>query len=202
MDVCFFCLGVSSAGMKEADYRRVTYDLTLAAAEVLARLNRALTFEFVSGMGTDRSERGRVMWARVKGQTENALLRMPFKAAYMFRPGMIVPMHGIRSRTALYRVPYALMSPLLPLLRAAFPKYVTSTEALGRAMITVAKHGAAKAVLESADINAVLAGGDGRGGRRRSHYRARCATARRDPRGQPGSAHDFRVHVSGGRTRT
>jgi uncharacterized protein YbjT (DUF2867 family) len=127
----------------------------MAAARTLARLNPNMTFVYVSGMGTDSSERGRTMWARVKGQTENALLRMPFQAAYMFRPGVIVPLHGIKSRTALYRIPYMLMAPLLPLLEAAFPKYVTTTERLGRAMIHVAKQGAAKAVLESSDINAV-----------------------------------------------
>lgn len=154
-DACFFCLGVSSAGMKEEVYRRITYDFTMAAARTLARLNPNMTFVYVSGMGTDSSERGRTMWARVKGQTENALLRMPFQAAYMFRPGVIVPLHGIKSRTALYRIPYMLMAPLLPLLEAAFPKYVTTTERLGRAMIHVAKQGAAKAVLESSDINAV-----------------------------------------------
>jgi uncharacterized protein YbjT (DUF2867 family) len=154
-DACFFCLGVSSAGMQETDYRRVTYDITMAAAQTLARLNSNMTFIFISGMGTDSTERGRTMWARVKGQTENALLRLPFKAAYMFRPGVIVPMHGIKSRTALYRVPYALMGPALPLLKAAFPKYVTTTEALGRAMIAVAKRGAPKKVLESSDINEV-----------------------------------------------
>jgi uncharacterized protein YbjT (DUF2867 family) len=154
-DACFFCLGVSSAGMQEADYRRVTYDITMAAAQTLARLNSNMTFIFISGMGTDSTERGRTMWARVKGQTENALLRLPFKAAYMFRPGVIVPMHGIKSRTALYRVPYALLGPALPLLKAAFPKYVTTTEALGRAMIAVAKRGAPKKVLESSDINEV-----------------------------------------------
>jgi len=154
-DACFFCLGVSSAGMKEEAYRRITYDFTMAAARTLARLNPNMTFVYVSGMGTDSSERGRTMWARVKGQTENALLRMPFQAAYMFRPGVIVPLHGIKSRTALYRIPYMLMAPLLPLLEAAFPKYVTTTERLGRAMIHVAKQGAAKAVLESSDINAI-----------------------------------------------
>ena len=154
-DACFFCLGVSSAGMQEDDYRRITYDFTMAAARTLARLNPGMTFVYVSGMGTDSSERGRTMWARVKGQTENALLRMPFQAAYMFRPGVIVPLHGIKSRTALYRIPYMLMAPLLPLLEAAFPKYVTTTERLGRAMIHVAKQGAAKAVLESSGINAV-----------------------------------------------
>jgi len=154
-EACFFCLGVSSTGMKEDDYRRITYDFTMAAARTLARLNPNMTFVYVSGMGTDSSERGRTMWARVKGQTENALLRMPFQAAYMFRPGVIVPLHGIKSRTALYRIPYMLMAPLLPLLEAAFPKYVTTTERLGRAMIHVAKQGAAKAVLESSGINAV-----------------------------------------------
>jgi uncharacterized protein YbjT (DUF2867 family) len=154
-DACFFCLGVSSAGMQETDYRRVTFDITMAAAQTLARLNSNMTFIFISGMGTDSTERGRTMWARVKGQTENTLLRLPFKAAYMFRPGVIVPMHGIKSRTALYRVPYALLGPALPLLKAAFPKYVTTTEALGRAMIAVAKRGAPKKVLESSDINEV-----------------------------------------------
>ncbi len=121
-DACFFCLGVSSAGMSEENYRRVTYDIALAAAKTLVKLNPDMTFVFVSGAGTDSSERGRLMWARVKGQTENALLRLPFKAAYMFRPGVIVPLHGIKSRTMLYRVPYAVLGPILPLLQRLFPK--------------------------------------------------------------------------------
>jgi len=154
-DACFFCLGVSSAGIKEQDYRRLTYDFTMAAARPLARLNPGMTFVYVSGMGTDGSERGRTMWARVKGQTENALLALPFKAAYMFRPGVIVPLHGIKSKTRLYRVFYALTGPLLPLLEAAFPKYVTTTERVGRAMIDVARHGATRRVLENSDINVV-----------------------------------------------
>ena len=103
-DACFFCLGVSSAGMSEADYERVTYGITMAAATTLARLNKSMTFIYVSGAGTDSSERGRIMWARVKGRTENALLRLPFKAAYMFRPGVIQPLHGITSKTAAYRI--------------------------------------------------------------------------------------------------
>ena len=152
-DACFFCLGVSSAGMSEQNYRRITYDIALAAAQTLVKLNRNMTFIYVSGAGTDSSERGRLMWARVKGQTENALLRLPFKAAYMFRPGVIVPLHGIKSRTMLYRVPYAVLGPLLPLLKRLFPKYVTTTEKLGRAMLIAAKRGAPKPVLESADIN-------------------------------------------------
>ena len=153
LDACFFCLGVSSAGMSEENYRRVTYDIALAAAQTLVKLNPNMTFIFISGAGTDSSEHGRVMWARVKGQTENALLRLPFKAAYMFRPGVIVPLHGIKSRTMLYRIPYAVLGPILPLLKRLFPKYVTTTEKLGRAMLTAAKRGAPKPVLESADIN-------------------------------------------------
>jgi uncharacterized protein YbjT (DUF2867 family) len=152
-DACFFCLGISSAGMAEDRYRRVTYDYTMAAAETLARLNPGMTFIYVSGMGTDSSERGRSMWARVKGQTENALLKLPFKAAYMFRPAAIVPLHGIKSKTKLYQTFYVLTGPLLPWMHARWPKYVTSTEQVGRAMLKVAKQGAPKRVLENLDIN-------------------------------------------------
>jgi uncharacterized protein YbjT (DUF2867 family) len=152
-DACFFCLGVSSAGMQEDRYRRLTYDITLAAARTLARLNPAMTFIYVSGMGTDSSERGRSMWARVKGKTENDLLRLPFKAAYMFRPAVIVPLDGIQSKTKLYQLFYSVLGPLLPFLNGRFPKYVTTTRQLGRAMIRVARHGAPKRVLENVDIN-------------------------------------------------
>ena len=153
-DACFFCLGVSSGGMSEADYTRLTYDITLAAAETLARLNPAMTFVYVSGTGTDSSEKGRTMWARVKGRTENALLRLPFRAAYMFRPALIEPLHGERSKTTAYRVGYVVLGPLLPLLRRLFPRYVITTEEIGRAMIQVARSGAPKKILESADIRA------------------------------------------------
>ena len=156
-DACFFCLGVSSAGMSEDDYRRVTYDLSLSVAATLARLNPAMTFIYVSGAGTDSSEHGRMMWARIKGKTENALLAMPFKAAYMFRPGYIQPMHGVRTKTKWYGTAYAIMAPLYPLLRRLFPRYVTTTEQLGRAMISVAKTSATKRVLESNDINDISA---------------------------------------------
>jgi uncharacterized protein YbjT (DUF2867 family) len=154
-DACFFCLGVSSAGMSEERYRRVTYDITISAAQTLARLNAHMTFIYVSGMGTDSSERGRSMWARVKGQTENALLRMPFHAAYMFRPAFIVPLHGVRSKTTLYRAIYTAAGPLMPWLYAHFPKYVTTSEQIGRAMIKLAKQGAAQSIFENADINKV-----------------------------------------------
>src|SRR5271168_1218559 len=155
VDACFFCLGVSSAGMSEDQYRRITFDITLAAAGTLARLNPGMTFIYVSGSGTDSTEKGRSMWARVKGETENALLRLPFKAAYMFRPGFIQPLHGITSRTRSYRIFYALLKPLLPLLRAAFPQSIITTEQLGRAMLRVARNGYPKPILEAADISRV-----------------------------------------------
>jgi uncharacterized protein YbjT (DUF2867 family) len=154
LDACFFCLGVTSAGMTEADYRRITYDVTLAAAGKLAQWNPGMTFIYVSGTGTDSSEKSRTMWARVKGATENALLRLPFKAAYMFRPGAIQPLHGIQSKTKWYRVLYAITRPLLPLFRIAIPNQITTTEQLGRAMLRVAKDGFSKPVLETRDINA------------------------------------------------
>jgi uncharacterized protein YbjT (DUF2867 family) len=134
-DACFFCLGVSSSGMKEADYERVTYGITLAAAVTLSRLNPKMTFMYVSGAGTDSSEHGRTMWARVKGKTENALLRLPFAAAYMFRPGLIVPLYGVRSKTTWYRVFYSVTKPLLQLLRVAFPNQVLTTQQIGQAML-------------------------------------------------------------------
>jgi uncharacterized protein YbjT (DUF2867 family) len=152
-DACFFCLGISSAGMKEEDYERVTYGITLAAAKTLAPLNPDMTFIYVSGMGTDSTEQGRVMWARVKGKTENALLRLPFKAVYLFRPAFIQPQHGIKSKTKLYRLMYALFAPLFPLLNAIFPHYLTTTEKVGRAMINVAMRGYPKQILEAQDIN-------------------------------------------------
>ncbi|MFB4275650.1 epimerase [Nonomuraea sp. MTCD27] len=151
-DACFFCLGVSSAGMSERDYRRVTYDFTLAAGETLARLSPGSTFIYVSGVGTDAQ--GRAMWARVKGLTENALLALPLEA-YMFRPGYIQPMHGVTSRTRLYRVAYVVTRPLYPVLRRFFASGVTTTERIGQAMIAVAERGAPKRILGPADINAL-----------------------------------------------
>jgi uncharacterized protein YbjT (DUF2867 family) len=154
-DACFFCLGISSAGMSEPDYRRVTYDMPMAVAQTLVRLNPGMTFIYVSGAGTDSTGRGRSMWARVKGEAENALLQLPFKASYMFRPAYIQPMHGVTSRTRLYRVGYAVMGPLYPFWRMLFPKYVTTTEQVGCAMLEVAKRGAPKRVLENQDINSL-----------------------------------------------
>ena len=154
-DACFFCLGVSSVGMNAERYRHLTYDITLAAASTLVRLNPAMTFIYVTGAGTDSTEQGRVMWARVKGKTENDLLKLPFRAAYMFRPGAIQPLHGVRSKTAWVQGVYVATAPLLSLLYRLAPKYVTTTEQMGRAMIRVARHGYPKPVLESSDINRV-----------------------------------------------
>lgn len=152
-DACFFCLGVSSVGMDEAKYTHLTYDLTLVAASTLARLNPQMTFVYVSGAGTDSSETGKVMWARVKGKTENALLRLPFKAVYLFRPGIIQPLHGVRSKTPLYQSVYTLLGPLLTLARRLWPARVVSTEVLGQAMLTVVRQGNAQPVVEQVDIN-------------------------------------------------
>jgi uncharacterized protein YbjT (DUF2867 family) len=154
-DACFFCLGVSSVGMTEADYRRITYELTIGAANTLAKLNPSMTFIYVSGMGTDSSETGRTSWARVKGATENALLRMPFRAAYMFRPGFIQPMHGEQPKAAMTKIALRILGPLIPLVLRFAPNHATTTERMGRAMLFVVRHGAPQKVLESKDINAL-----------------------------------------------
>jgi uncharacterized protein YbjT (DUF2867 family) len=148
---CLFCLGVSSAGMTEAEYKHITYDITLAAAEVLVRENPAMTFIYISGAGTDA--RKGTMWRRVKGATENALLQLPFKGAYMFRPAYIQPRHGIKSKTKWTRRMYALVGWAFPLWRVLFRNSVTTTDELAHAMLFVAKHGAPRALVESRDIN-------------------------------------------------
>jgi uncharacterized protein YbjT (DUF2867 family) len=152
-DACFFCLGIGSAGMTEKDYAHVTYGITIAAAQTLSRLNPKMVFVYVSGTATDSSEKGRMMWARVKGKTENALLRLPF-AAYMFRPGFIEPAHGEISRTKLYRVLFTFAKPLLPLLRRVFPNQILTTEQIARAMLNLATHPYPKHILEIKDIRA------------------------------------------------
>jgi uncharacterized protein YbjT (DUF2867 family) len=149
-DACFFCLGVSSTGMGEADYRRITYDVTMAAARVLAAHNPDLTFVYVSGAGTG----GKAMWAQVKGQTEDALLGL-FPKAYMFRPGFIQAKYGATSKTRLYRILYRVVGPIAPLARRLFPNQVTTTELIGLAMLNAARRGAPKRVLEPKDINSL-----------------------------------------------
>lgn len=154
-DACFFCLGVSSAGMNEADYTRVTYDYTLAAARAIAEVSPKTVFIYVSGAGTDATEKGRSMWARVKGKTENAIFALPLENAYMFRAGAVQPLHGITSKTPAYRVAYALAWPFMPALKALMPGMITTTERIGLAMLRVAKRGSDKRVLENSDINAL-----------------------------------------------
>ena len=157
-DACFYCLGVTSAGMSEAEYTRVTVDYTLAAARPLARLNPNMTFIFVSGAGT--SATSRTMWARVKGRAENEVFALPFAHAYAFRPAFIQPLDGITSRTTFYRVFYALLAPLVPLFRRLAPRYVTTTAEVGRAMLRVTRSGWERRILENADIVAAARGRD------------------------------------------
>lgn len=151
-NTCFFCLGVSAAGLSEKEYNQITYELTVNFAGTVLGLNPDITFCYISGAGTNSAEKGGMMWARVKGKTENALLAMPFKKAYMFRPGFIQPMKGIRSKTKLYNNIYSVMKYLYPLLKK-LPGYVTSTDRLGQAMLKVALEGYDKSILESRDIN-------------------------------------------------
>ena len=152
---CVFCLGITSAGMNEADYRRVTYDIAMAAARPVVELTPDMTCIFVSGAGADSSERGRTMWARVKGATENAILALPFRASYMFRPAFVQPMSGIASRTAWYNAFYRVLGPIYPVLSRLAPGYTLTTEQIGKAMLEVARCGAPKKVLESDDIRSV-----------------------------------------------
>ncbi|HEX5659531.1 MAG TPA: NAD-dependent epimerase/dehydratase family protein [Polyangiales bacterium] len=153
LDACFFCLGISSVGLDEQAYTEITYEYALAAAHALLVHNPNLTFVFISGANADSTERGRVMWARVKGKAENALLALPFKAVFVFRPAFVQPLHGISSRTTGYNVLYRIISPLVPVIRWAFPKYVTTTERVGRAMLRVAKQGAAQRLFENWEID-------------------------------------------------
>jgi uncharacterized protein YbjT (DUF2867 family) len=147
-NACFFCLGVSSVGMKEAEYFHLTYDLTIHVAETLSRLNPEMTFCYVSGSGTDSTEQGRSMWARVKGKTENKLMQLPFRKAYMFRPGYMHPTKGMKNTLKAYRY----ISWMYPLMRTFFPGAASTLRELGLAMIKAAGMGYEKQVLEVRDI--------------------------------------------------
>ena len=151
---CFYCLGVSAAGMSEADYRRVTLDLATLAAKVLEEVSPGLTFCYVSAQGADSSEMGRIMWARVRGETENRLLQLPVPA-FIFRPGLIQPLKGVRSRIRYVRVLYRVIGPFFPVLNRLFPNQVTTSVRIGQAMIRAATAGYSKRVLEPRDINAL-----------------------------------------------
>lgn len=147
-NACFFCSGVSSLGMKADVYRKITYDLTINMAAALLKLNPDITFCYVSGAGTDSTEKGRIAWARVKGKTENDLLRMPFKAAYMFRPGFIQPTKGLKNTYTMYKI----LAPLIPLIKFLLPNMICSLEELGLSMINSVLYGSQKKALESKDI--------------------------------------------------
>jgi uncharacterized protein YbjT (DUF2867 family) len=147
-DACFFCLGVTSIGKNEHDYRRLTYDLTMAAAKTLVRLNPNMVFCYVSGSGTDSTEQGKLMWARVKGKTENDLMKLPFKAAYAFRPGFINPIPGLKNSFKIS----TMIAPLYPFLKTVAAKYVCTLEDVGRSMLYVALNSSTKKVLECEDI--------------------------------------------------
>ncbi|MEZ4720969.1 MAG: epimerase [Flavobacteriales bacterium] len=152
-NACFFCLGVSSVGMDEADYSHITHDFALAAARILHEVNPQMTFNYVSGQGTDSTEKGRSMWARVKGKTENDILKLGFKQAFMYRPGLILPLRGIQSRTASYQMFYYYLKGLLRLICYLFPNSTTDTTKIGLAMINSHLRGYEKRILDPKDIN-------------------------------------------------
>ena len=147
-NACFFCLGVSAMGMKEQDYHTITHDYTLKAAEVLSRLNPDMTFCYISGAGTDDTLKSRMMWARVKGKTENSLKKFPFKKVYLMRPAYIQPLKSVKSNYTMYKI----LGPFYPLWKALFPKYVTNTVELGQAMINAVLYGSDKQTLENKDL--------------------------------------------------
>jgi len=155
VDACFYCLGVSSSGMTEEQYTAVTYRLTLLIAKRLANLSPNAMFVYVSGAGADSSEQGNSMWARVRGKTENALLRLPFKRVHAIRPAVIQPLNNQVSKTDSYRVFYKVLGPLFTVGRKLFPSHVLSTEVIGQAMLQIARHGAHVPVLDAAAIYAV-----------------------------------------------
>jgi len=147
-NACYFCAGVSSVGKKEDEYKRITYDLTMQVAKTLLKFNPDMTFCYISGLGTDSTEKGKSMWARVKGKTENDLLKLPFKSVYMFRPGYIQPTKGLKNTFLVYK----LGAPFYPVWKALFPKYVCTLEQLGLAMINSTLYGSDKKILECKDI--------------------------------------------------
>lgn len=151
-DACFFSLGISAAGLNEEQYTKITYNYTLALAKVLFELNPEMTFNYVSGQGTDSSEKGRVMWARVKGKTENDILNLGFKQAYAFRPGAIIPLKGIKSRTKSYQFMYDYFMWLVKGIKAIAPNSVVNTTQIGIAMINSMLLGYDKKVLKPKDI--------------------------------------------------
>ena len=150
-NACFFCLGTTSVGKNEEQYTRISFELTKTFADTLLKLNPAMTFCYISGSGTDSTEKGKIMWARVKGKTENYLLNLGFKKAYMFRPAFILPTKGLKNTLTLYKI----LFPLLPLIKLLFPNYVCSLKDIGTAMINIVLKGYDRNVLEVRDIKKV-----------------------------------------------
>jgi nucleoside-diphosphate-sugar epimerase len=150
-DACFFCAGISSVGMKEEDFRRVTYDVTLNFARTLSDINPNMTFIYVSGAGTDSSEQGRLMWARVKGKTENDLMKLPFKNVFPFRPGFMKPFPEQKNLPSWFKF----LGWLFPIVKALSSNSVSTMQQVGRAMIAVSLNGYSKKILEISDINSV-----------------------------------------------
>lgn len=147
-NACYFCAGVSSVGKRENEYTHITYDLTLSFANSLAQLNPEMVFTYVSGVGTDSTENGKTMWARVKGKTENDLMKLPFKYVFAYRPGYIQPIKGLKNSYKVYKI----FSPFYSILVKLFPKYVGSLEEIGNSMINVTLNGYKKKVLDIIDI--------------------------------------------------
>jgi len=156
LDGCLYCLGVTSTGTSEESYARITHEFTIAAATTLLKLNPGMSFVFVSGTGADSTESGSTVWARVKGKTENALLAMPFRSIHVFRPAMIQPRNGIKSKTASYRIIYALVAPFLSAARHFWPNYISTTQELGKALLAAAKRGTGKRIVEAGQIRELL----------------------------------------------
>jgi uncharacterized protein YbjT (DUF2867 family) len=156
LDGCLYCLGVTSTGTSEESYARITYEFTIAAATTLLKLNPGMSFVFVSGTGADSTESGSTMWARVKGKTENALLAMPFRSIHVFRPAMIQPLNGIKSKTASYRIIYGLAAPFLSAARHFWPNYISTTQELGKALLAAAKSATGKRIVEAGQIRELL----------------------------------------------
>ncbi|MCV9385672.1 epimerase [Reichenbachiella ulvae] len=151
-DACFLCMGISAAGLNEMEYQTITYDYTLALAKTLQSLNPNMTCTYVSGQGTDSTENGRIMWARVKGRTENALLNLGFRQAYMFRPGAIIPLRGIKSKTRSYQFMYDYFMWLVKLIKFFAPNSVVNTTQIGRAMIRLTQKGYSRSIIDPKDI--------------------------------------------------
>jgi uncharacterized protein YbjT (DUF2867 family) len=156
LNACLYCLGVTSTGTTEENYTRITYEFTIAAATALLKMNPGISLVYVSGRGADSTERGSTMWARVKGKTENALLAMPLRTVYVFRPAMIQPLDGIKSKTDSYRIMYSLTAPFLSAARYLLPNYVSTTQELGKSLLAAAKHGTEKRVIEADKIRTFL----------------------------------------------